>query len=268
MMQGGDGATDEGGSLDRAAAEIRPEASTARPRADERLRVVLTGASRGLGLEFTRQWLAAGHQVFALARDPRRSKGLTALGREHPESLVALPADVTDDESVREAARAVAERVQGLDILLNNAGVGGGYASIEELDHDEVRQVFETNTLGPLRVTRALLPLLRRGRDPRRLVHITSLMGSIGDNQSGGAYAYRMSKAALNMASANLAHELRGHGIVSVVLHPGWVHTDMGGRGAPLAVDEAVGALIDTIDDLTLEHSGGFYDRLGEPLPW
>ena len=247
--------------------EVRPEESAARPRPDEVLRIVVTGASRGLGLEFTRQWLAAGHRVFALARDPA-AEGLSELAREHADTLLALPGDVTDDASVREAARQVAERVDGLEIVLNNAGVGGWRGGIEDLDLAEVRRVFDVNTLGPLRVTRAFVPLLRKGRPPRRLVHITSLMGSLGDNRSGGSYPYRISKAALNVASVNLAHELRDEEIVSVALHPGWVRTDMGGPGASTPVDEAVGALIDTIDDLTLEHTGGFYDRLGQPLPW
>lgn len=250
------------------APEVRPEISSEQPRADLTLRIAVTGASRGLGLEFARQWLVAGHRVFALARDPRGSKGLARLERDHPDSLVTVACDVSDDDSVHEAARAVGERTDGLDIVLNNAGVGGWRGGIEDLDLDDVRRVLEVNALGPLRVTRAFLPLLRRGRPQRRLVHITSLMGSIGDNQTGGSYPYRISKAALNMISVNLAHELRADGIASVVLHPGWVRTDMGGRGATLPVEDAVGALIDTIDDLTLEHSGGFYDRLGEPLPW
>ena len=248
--------------------EVRPETSEEEPRPDRVLRVALTGASRGLGLEFTRQWLAAGHRVFALARDPAGSQGLAELAREHPEALTTLPCDVTDDASVREAARAVGERTDGLEIVLNNAGVGGWRGGIEDLALDEVRRVFEVNTLGPLRVARAFLPLLRRGRHPRRLVGITSLMGSIGDNRSGGAYPYRISKAALNMATVSLAHELRDDEIVAAVFHPGWVQTDMGGPGAALPVDEAVGALVDTIDDLSMEHTGGFYDRLGAPLPW
>jgi len=237
--------------------------------ADRTLRIALTGASRGLGLEFTRQWLAAGHRVFALARDPGSSQGLSGLAREHPDTLVALPCDVTDTDAVRRAAREVAERSDGgLEIVLNNAGVGGWRGSIEDLDLDEVRRVFDVNTLGPLRVAQAFVPLLRKGRHPRRLVAITSLMGSMADNRSGGSYPYRISKAALNMVCVNLAHELRDDEIVSAMLHPGWVRTDMGGSGANLPVEEAVGALVDTIDDLTMEHTGGFCDRLGEPLPW
>jgi NAD(P)-dependent dehydrogenase (short-subunit alcohol dehydrogenase family) len=231
-------------------------------------RIALTGAGRGLGLEFTRQWLAAGHRVFALARDPGGSAGLDALAEAHPDTLDRFPCDVTDTDSVRAAARAVAERVDGLEIVLNNAGVGGWRGGVEQLDFDEVRRVFEVNALGPLRVAQAFLPLLRGGRRPRRLVAITSLMGSVGDNRSGGSYPYRISKAALNMACVNLAHELRDEEIVSAVLHPGWVRTDMGGSGATLPVEEAVGALVDTIDALTMEHTGGFFDRLGAPLPW
>lgn len=232
------------------------------------LRVALTGAGRGLGLEFTRQWLAAGHRVFALARDPAGSAGLGALAEAHPDTLHPIPCDVTDADSVRAAARAVGDVTDGLEIVLNNAGVGGWRGGVEALDFDEVRRVFEVNTLGPLRVAQAFLPLLRGGRPLRRLVAITSLMGSLGDNRSGGSYPYRISKAALNMACVNLAHELRDEEIVSVMLHPGWVRTDMGGAGATLPVEEAVGALVHTIDGLKMEHTGGFYDRLGAPLPW
>lgn len=251
-----------------ALSEVLPESSEEEPQPDRTLRIALTGASRGLGLEFTRQWLAAGHRVFALARDPGGSKGLAALAREYPDTLTTVPCDVADLESVRAAANTVGERTDALEIVLNNAGVGGWRGGIEELDFDEVRRVFEVNALGPMRVAQAFVPFLRNGRHPRRLVGITSLMGSLADNRSGGSYPYRISKAALNMAAVNLAHELREEEIVSAVLHPGWVQTDMGGAGASLPVEEAVGALVDTIDDLTMEHTGGFYDRLGEPLPW
>ncbi len=249
-------------------AAVRPEVSEEEPRPDRTMRIALTGASRGLGLEFTRQWLAAGHRVFALARDPAGSKDLQELAERHPDTLHSLACDVTDPDSVRSAARAAAEREDGLEIVLNNAGVGGFRGGIEDLDLDEVRRVFEVNTLGPVRVAREFLPLLRGGRHPRRLVAITSLMGSIADDRSGGSYPYRISKCALNMVGVNLARELLEEEIVSVLLHPGWVRTDMGGPGAALPVEEAVGALVDTIDDLTMEHTGGFYDRLGEPLPW
>lgn len=231
-------------------------------------RILVTGASRGLGLEFTRQWLEAGRRVFALAREPKDSPGLRELAKLHPEALAAVACDVGDDASVEKARREVEKRCDALAVVVNNAGAYGRRDSgLESLDWKEVHRVLDVNTLGPLRVSRAFLPLLRRGKRPR-LVHITSLMGSLDDNRSGGAWAYRISKAGLNMASRNLAHEVGPNGIASVVLHPGWVRTDMGGPRAPLAVEEAVASLVKTIDALTMEHNGTFLDRYGKPAPW
>jgi NAD(P)-dependent dehydrogenase (short-subunit alcohol dehydrogenase family) len=230
-------------------------------------RIVLTGASRGLGLEFTRRWLEAGHRVFALSRTAGGSE-LESLARAHPGGLHRAACDVADDASVAAAARAVGRVWDGVDLLLNNAGTyGDGDATIETVDLDEVRRVFEVNALGPIRVTRAFLPLLRRGTSPR-VVQITSLMGSIADNESGGAWAYRLSKAALNMATRNLAHELGAHSILGVAIHPGWVRTDMGGPQAPLAVGESVAAMIRTIDALAPGDTGRFLDLDGDALPW
>lgn len=234
----------------------------------EPLRIVVTGASRGLGLEYVRQWAERGERVFALTRDPAGSTDLRGLAGRFSDAVVPLPCDVTDPESVETARRAVAEAVRGLDVLVNNAGIMGDWTSVDEIDLDEVRQHLEVNALGALRVTRAFLPLIRSGRGVRRLVHMTSLMGSIDDNRSGDAYGYRMSKAALNMASRSLAVDLADEGIVSVALHPGWVKTRMGGPSARLTVEEAVASLIATIDRLGPAESGGFYDREGQPLPW
>ncbi|HEU4401044.1 MAG TPA: SDR family oxidoreductase [Candidatus Polarisedimenticolia bacterium] len=238
---------------------------TGRP---ESRRILVTGAGRGLGLEFSRQWLERGHEVFALARDPGRSKGLADLKRRHPDTLRTQACDVADDASVERGRRAVEAAWDRLDILVNNAGLFGTRGgTVESLDLEEVRRLIEVNTLGPLRVTRAFLPLLRKGTRPR-VIQITSLMGSIDDNKSGSYYSYRLSKAALNMASRNLAHDLKTSGILSVALHPGWVRTEMGGSDAPLGVEEAVSALIHAIDALTPDQSGGFFDRLGKPQPW
>jgi NAD(P)-dependent dehydrogenase (short-subunit alcohol dehydrogenase family) len=175
---------------------------------------------------------------------------------------------VADEASVQAASAAIGQHAQAIDVLLNNAGIGDrATSSLGALDWAQQHHVYEVNTLGPLRVTRALLPLLRRGTSPR-IVNMTSLMGSIADNQSGGAYGYRMSKAALNMATRNVAHELGPESIVCIAMHPGWVRTDMGGPRAPLDVAEAIASMIRTIDGLSLAHSGTFLDRNGEPLPW
>jgi NAD(P)-dependent dehydrogenase (short-subunit alcohol dehydrogenase family) len=230
--------------------------------------IALTGASRGLGLEFTRLWLEAGHHVFAMARSASRSEGLAQLAGTYTDALHLHDVDVADDDSVSRAAAAVGKSSDAIDLLLNNAGVYNVHGgSMADLDFADWRQTMEINALGPIRVTRTFLPLLRKGNAPR-VINMTSLMGSIADNGSGGSWAYRMSKTALNMASRNMGHELAREKIPAVVIHPGWVQTDMGGAAAPLTIEEAVASMAATIDRFSLEHSGGFYDRNGEPMPW
>jgi NAD(P)-dependent dehydrogenase (short-subunit alcohol dehydrogenase family) len=230
-------------------------------------RMLVTGANRGIGLGFTALWLEQERTVFALCRAPERAKTLEELAQGRPGRLHVVACDIGDEQSVQRARAEVERHTDTLDAVVNNAGAYGSRSDLASLDLDEVKQTFDVNALGPLRVTRAFLPLLARSHVPR-LVHITSLMGSIEDNTSGGSWAYRMSKAALNMASRNLGHELAGRGIPSVVLHPGWVQTDMGGASAPLPLSEAVSELTSTIDAISMEHSGTFLDRKGEPLPW
>lgn len=231
-------------------------------------KVLVTGANRGLGLGFVQLWHEQGREVFALCRAPEKATQLQGLAAESGGRVQVFACDVGDPASVAAAGAALAEATDSLDLVLNNAGMYGPRAgSLAELDEDAIRQVFDINTLGPLRVTRALLPLLEKGSAPR-LAHMTSLMGSIADNGSGGSWAYRISKAALNMANRNLAHELEVKGIPSVVIHPGWVATDMGGSGAPLSIRESVGAMAATLDAVTMEERGAFLDREGKPIPW
>jgi NAD(P)-dependent dehydrogenase (short-subunit alcohol dehydrogenase family) len=229
--------------------------------------MLLTGAGRGIGLEFARQWVRRGDHVFALARRMDASSALAALARAHAGALHVAACDVAEDASVERARRAVAEVWDALDVVLNNAGVFGATdATLASLDLDEVRRVFEVNTLGPVRVSRAFLPLLEKGARPR-LVHVTSGLGSVADNRSGGHWAYRIAKTGLNMVSRNLAHEVGSKGVVSAALCPGWVRTDMGGADAPLTPEEAVADMIRTIDGLRAEHNGGVFDRFGRPAP-
>lgn len=207
---------------------------------------LVTGANRenGIGAEMVRQLRAAGHQVYATARTA--AKDFLAL-------------DVSDEQSIA----ALAEKIPALDVLINNAGtIGDGPVSMATLS-----ETFAINAAGPLLLARALLPAIRRGQK-KALVHITSKMGSIADNSSGGYYAYRMSKAALNMASMSLARDLRGDGITSVVLHPGWVQTDMGGRGAPITPETSAKGMLAVIDRLTPKDSGRFYDYKGNEIPF
>ena len=220
---------------------------------------LVTGANRGLGLEFARQLTERGDEVVATARDPKTARELADLGVR----VEAL--DVADGESIR----ALAERLAGsaIDVLVNNAGVGVTSKPLGKLDMDELRRGFEVNALGPLRVTEALLDHLRRGKQ-RRIASLTSKMGSIADNTSGGSYAYRASKSALNMLMRSLALDLQGEGFTSVVLHPGWVRTDMGGKNAPLDAPTSVRGMLRVIDGLGPEANGEFFDYSGERVPW
>jgi NAD(P)-dependent dehydrogenase (short-subunit alcohol dehydrogenase family) len=152
-----------------------------------------------------------------------------------------------------------------VDVLINNAGVKGKRQPLAELDFEDAIRTIDTNALGAVRVTRALLPNLFRG-EGKRVAHISSGLGSIADNTTGDAYAYRMSKAALNMASRSMAVDLRGEGIISVVLNPGWVKTDMGGPSAPTEVEESVRRMLGIINGLTLEQSGSFIDYRGHTI--
>jgi len=237
--------------------------------------VVITGAGHGLGLEWASQDLAEGATVVATARDPAASPGLDALreARRHGSTqaggeLVVLGMDVTGDASVEGASREIERRFGSIDDLINNAGTFGPRDDAAlGVPPDEARRVIEVNSVGPLRVTRAFLPLLRRARRPR-IVFITSRMGSIGDGPSGGAYAYRMSKSALNMLAANLAADLRGDGVLCLVLHPGWVRTRMGGPGGRVDAATSVAGMRRVLGGATLKQSGAFFDYQGQIVPW
>lgn len=220
---------------------------------------LVTGANRGIGLEFARQLRERGYRVVATARDASGADELQALDVEVREL------DVRDPESIAAVAEATADRP--LDLLVNNAGARGLGSSLEAVDYEQMLRVYETNTLGPLRMTEAMLPRLRAGSG-KRVVNMTSRMGSIADNGSGGAYAYRASKAALNMVNRSLSIDLAGDGIVCVVLHPGWVRTRMGGPAARIDVEESVRGLLSVVEGLGPEDSGGFFDYAGERLPW
>lgn len=227
------------------------------------LRTVVTGANRGIGLELTRQLLARGDTVEAGARAPSGARSLNQLAATTDGRLRVHALDVAMDESVRAFARAVG--AQPVHLLVNNAGtMGQRDAPLGELDTESVLRTFSVNTVGPLRVTQALLPALRAGK--AKVVNVSSTMGSIADNRSGGSMDYRLSKAALNMLSRNLAHELAADGIIVVSIHPGWVQTAMGGANAPVTVEDSVRAVLQVIDRLRPEDSGGFFNQRGEPF--
>ncbi|MEB3355452.1 MAG: SDR family oxidoreductase [Synechococcales bacterium] len=215
---------------------------------------VITGASRGIGLEYCRQLQNRGDEVIAVCRST--SDELSTLGIRVESGI-----DVTQDEAVADLAR----RLQGdrIDVLINNAGIIKS-DSLSNLNFDHIRQQFEVNALGALRVTRALLPRLRKGA---KVVMMTSRMGSIEDNTSGGYYGYRMSKAAMSMLGKSLANDLRDRGVAVAILHPGMVSTRMTDFSG-ISTEESVKNLIQRIDELSLATTGTFWHAKGEVLPW
>jgi NAD(P)-dependent dehydrogenase (short-subunit alcohol dehydrogenase family) len=222
--------------------------------------VLITGANRGIGLELARQYSAAGWQVIGTARKPDKAVALSGL----PNVLV-LQLDVTDRESVARLAEDLDN--QAIDVLINNAGVLQMVKSVADIDPDDFNYTLAVNTLGPVRVTQAMLPNLRRG-ELKKIINITSNLGSITDNTSGQFYGYRESKAALNMFTRSLAAELRPDGFICVVLHPGWVQTDMGGPDAPIPVQESAHGIRDVNDGLSPADSGIYWTHRGEQLAW
>ena len=218
-------------------------------------RSVVTGANRGIGLELVRQLAAKGDSVAAVCREP--SDELRSLPVD-----VYANVDVSDERSVSE----LADRLEGepIDLLINNAGILSS-ESLEDLNWDRMRRQYEVNTLGPLRVTAALLPQLASAA---KVGIVSSRVGSMADNGSGGMYGYRISKAAVNMVGLNLAHDLKPRGIAVFLLHPGYIRTGMtGGQGLGDA-DEAARGLIERLTTLALADTGTFWHANGEQLPW
>jgi NAD(P)-dependent dehydrogenase (short-subunit alcohol dehydrogenase family) len=228
------------------------------------MRIVITGAGRGIGLGLTKAYVARCYDVHATARKPAAATALSELAAASDGKLKIHQLDVTDDDAVERLGDELGDIP--VDILFNNAGVGSSYTGLANLDLEEAILQFNTNALGPLRVTRALLDNVVQARG--KIVNISSTMGSIADNTSGRAYPYRMSKAALNMASKNMALELSRHGITVVVINPGWVQTDMGGISAPTPVADAVANITGLVDRLRPEDNGKFLHAEGRELPW
>ncbi len=224
--------------------------------------ILITGANRGLGLGMARHAADRGYTVIGAARDPAKADELKAVA-SRVERL-----DTSSRQSVDALAKTLGDTP--IDILVNNAGIFLHECDdINELDFDAFERLLRTNTLGPLMLTKALIPHVARS-DRKLIVSLTSNLGSITDASKGemGYLGYRTSKAALNMANATMAHQLKGKGITSVVIHPGWVQTDMGGQAAPLTPDESTNSIITTIEKLSPSDTGRFIDYKGDAMPW
>lgn len=220
--------------------------------------VLVTGSNRGIGLELCKQLVAKGKHVIATCR--HSSPALDALNIEVIEGV-----DTSDLNSLNTLAKKLEGR--GINWLINNAGIANGI-SMDELDQNAVEssiRMFEVNSLGPLLTTQALLNNLGVGS---KVGIVTSRMGSIADNDSGGSYGYRMSKAAVNAAGKSLSIDLKPHGIAVAILHPGWVRTDMTGYNGLIDPDESAAGLIARIEELNLKNTGSFWHSNGDLLPW
>jgi NAD(P)-dependent dehydrogenase (short-subunit alcohol dehydrogenase family) len=224
--------------------------------------VLVTGANRGIGLEFVRQYAADGWRVFATCRNPEAAAELAAISGE----VSVHRLDVCDFEAVAALGREL--RDQPIDILVSNAGVmGPSGLQFGEVEAAAWMEVLKTNVIAPLKVAEAFVESVARS-DQKKIAFLSSQMGSIADNTSGAAYIYRSSKAALNAVGKSVANDLAPRGIVSVLFHPGWVKTDMGGPNALISVEESVSGLRKILAELTLEDNGRFLNYRREEVPW
>ena len=221
--------------------------------------ILVTGANRGIGLELARQYGEAGWHVIGTARKPDSATELEGLGAR----VVQL--DVTDAASIDQLVSELDG--QPIDLLVNNAGIISRNNALDATDIEMAEKILDVNVLGPMRVTQALMPNLMAG-DRKTIVNMTSGLGSIAGNQSGGFYGYRESKAALNMFTRSLASDLSGEGFIVVAMNPGWVQTDMGGPNAAITPEQSVKGIRTVVDSLTPKDSGTFRVYSGEEQPW
>lgn len=227
--------------------------------------VLITGANRGIGLEFVKQFLARGDRVLATCRNIESAGELEQLSNSRAE-LKILELDVSRIESMENLPRQLDG--EAIDIFVNNAGVYGPKAlQFGNIEGKPWLEVLQINAVAPLLLTQLLMENLRKGSD-KKLIYVSSKMGSIDDNAGGGSYIYRSSKTALNAVVKSLAIDLAEDGFSAIVVHPGWVLTDMGGPNALLDTHTSVSGMLGVIDSLTMAGSGSFFNYDGSPIAW
>tara|TARA_B100000315_G_scaffold259183_1_gene314103 strand:+ start:1515 stop:2198 length:684 start_codon:yes stop_codon:yes gene_type:complete len=224
--------------------------------------VLITGANRGLGLEFARQYAAAGWQVLATCRDPQSATELNAVAGE----IQVLPLDVSDFLAIETVSRIL--HAEKIDLLLNNAGLPGSRAAaFGETDYEDWSEVFRVNTQAPLKMAECFVEQVANS-DKKLIVSLTSRLGSIGENTEGEQYIYRSTKAALNAINKSMSVDLAGRGITTVVIHPGWARTDMGGPNAAVDPADSVTGMRSIIDKLTPADAGNIFSYNGSSIDW
>ena len=222
--------------------------------------ILITGANRGIGLELARQYVDDGDRVLACCRNPQEASDLKAI-----DGIRVFQLDVTDGASTETLKAELGDTP--IDILINNAGINLEPQSLEEMDFDKWEETFRVNSIGPFRVVQALIDNVKAGKD-KKIVTISSKVGSIGEAGRIGNIAYSSSKSAVNMVTKIIANRLRDDGIIAVPMHPEWVRTDMGGPSARISAEESAAGLRKVIAGLTLKTSGRFFQYDGEELPW
>jgi NAD(P)-dependent dehydrogenase (short-subunit alcohol dehydrogenase family) len=225
--------------------------------------VLVTGANRGIGLEFVRQYVADGWRVIACCRDPQQADALHVLA-DAGSAVQICTLDVADFGQIEALAKAL--QGQAIDVLINNAGFypQGSFGTV---DYADWNQAFRINAMAPMKMAECFVEHVACSC-LRKIVTLSSKMGSIADNGSGGSYLYRTSKTAVNMLMKNLAIDLQPRGIAAAVLHPGWVLTDMGGPNALITPQQSVAGMRQVIDQLTLQNAGRFIAYDGQQIPW
>ncbi|KAK4513083.1 uncharacterized protein ATC70_000121 [Mucor velutinosus] len=237
---------------------------------------VVTGASRGIGLEFVKQIASENDLVFACARNVSNSKELVDLAAENKDNIIPITLDTTNLDTINSAVAEITEKApEGIDVLINNAGIGSTRDyNIETVPQEEFTRVINTNVIGTSNVTQRFIPLLRkRGEQQlKKIVNISSIIGSItamdGSRGSGQGPVYGISKTALNMLTRLTANHLRSENFIVFAIHPGWVSTDLGGASAPVTSQESVKGILNKIQHCQSKDCGEFFDFTGASLNW
>ena len=229
--------------------------------------ILITGANRGIGLEFSRQYAMAGWYVLACCRHPETADALNNLAAQYSEQMTVYALDVTKHEQIEHLSQTLSN--QPIDLLVNNAGIYPTSRSdgFGKTDYEAWASAFRVNTMAPLKMAESFIAHVSKS-NLRTIVTITSKMGSVADNQRGGSYVYRSSKAAVNIVVKSLAIDLESAGITAVLLHPGWVRTEMGGPNGLISTEQSVTGMRQVISNLTQADSGKFYAFDGQIVPW
>lgn len=229
---------------------------------------LITGANRGIGLEFVAQMLRRGYRVFATCRSPESADELRQLRQTFKQTLDIISLDIDRADDRRSLVAYLRQTHENLDLLINNAGVAA-WDSLTELNGEVILDVVKTNALSPLLLSRDLLPFMARSSNPR-VIMMSSRLGSmtLAKEIARENFAYAVSKAALNMVTVQLAQAVAAKKVAVIAQSPGWVRTDMGGQDAPLSVSEAVRSMLGVIGDYTFADSGKFFSETGEEIAW